>query len=321
MTILGFDVAKDQLIGVRIDRSTTIKERFVLGNNAQAIDELTNALLATKRQVLVACEATAEYHVLLAKACVTQGIPFRLVNPILTKQFTRATVRRKKTDLTDAHVIAKLALQGEGTAIGADDFSPLKAITRTSVKLTHLAQILELISQRYANHWAHEVGLAEEVQRCQAVLRTAITVFRQRAQQTLDPVTTHLLQSIAGIGPTLALHLIAEIGTITRFPSGKALVAYAGLDPRVKQSGISLHHNSRLTKRGSATLRRTLFVAASIAQRHDQELKDYYAKKRQEGKRYKEATVAVARKLCYRIYAVWKRGTPYQKRLASPMGT
>jgi hypothetical protein len=44
---------------------------------------------------------------------------------------------------------------------------------------------------------------------------------------------------------------------------------------------------------------------------HDSELKTYYDKKRQEGKQYKEATVAVARKLLYRVYAVWKRQTPY----------
>ena len=54
-----------------------------------------------------------------------------------------------------------------------------------------------------------------------------------------------------------------------------------------------------------------LYTGASIAQRHDKELKAYYEKKRSEGKRYKEATVAVSRKLLNRVYAVLKRQSPY----------
>ncbi len=61
----------------------------------------------------------------------------------------------------------------------------------------------------------------------------------------------------------------------------------------------------------SPYLRRALYIAASIAQRYDPILKAYYVKKRAEGKRYKEATVANARHMVYRVYAVLKRGTPY----------
>ena len=63
--------------------------------------------------------------------------------------------------------------------------------------------------------------------------------------------------SIPGVGTTIATTLISEIGSIIRFPSGDCLIAFTGLDPRVKQSGIGLHHNTHLTKRGSPYLRRT----------------------------------------------------------------
>lgn len=56
-----------------------------------------------------------------------------------------------------------------------------------------------------------------------------------------------LLQSIPGIGPVLATTLIAEIGDMTRFKDAKALVAYASLDPRVRQSGKTLQRNTRLS--------------------------------------------------------------------------
>ena len=129
-----------------------------------------------------------------------------------------------------------------------------------------------------------------------------------------DKMLVELLRSIPGIGQTLAPIFIGEIGSIQRFKHPKKLTAYAGLDPRVKQSGISLKSNTHITKRGSPFLRRAAFIAASVAQRHDPEMKSYYMKKRNEGKRYREATVANARHILNRIYAVWKRRTPYVKR-------
>jgi transposase len=123
-------------------------------------------------------------------------------------------------------------------------------------------------------------------------------------------------QSIPGIGPQTAALLIAELGSITRFKNAKAIVAYAGLDPRVKQSGTSLKRNTHLTKRGSPYLRRAIYLTAASAQRHDAELKATYDKKRDEGKRYREATIVVARRLLTRVFAVWKRQTPYVRKIA-----
>ena len=123
-----------------------------------------------------------------------------------------------------------------------------------------------------------------------------------------------LLTSIPGIGFKSAFTIWTEIGDINRFNSPKKLVAFAGLDPRIRQSGHCLNNQGKLTKRGSPHLRQALFVAASIARMHDPELKAYYEKKRSEGKKYTVAVCAVARKLINRIYIVWKRQTPYVKR-------
>ena len=119
-----------------------------------------------------------------------------------------------------------------------------------------------------------------------------------------------------GVGPQTAALLIAELGDITRFKNSAAVVAYMGFDPRVKQSGTSLKRNTHLTKRGSPYLRRAMYLAAAAAQRHDPELQATYDKKRAEGKRYREATIVVARRVIARVYAVWKRQTAYQKEIA-----
>jgi len=251
---------------------------------------------------------------MLAERCVKRNIPFRLLNPILTKQFTRATIRKKKTDLTDAHIIAKLTLQGEGTPLTLHAFDPAKSITRTASKINRLYKTLSAVSSRMERVFPDQQVIIAELKKPLAPLMETAEKLRREAQGRVDQNMYALLCSIIGIGRTLAPVMITEIGDIARFSSGKSLVAYAGLDPKVKQSGMSLKHNTKITKRGSPYLRHAAYIAATIAKRHDPELKIYFEKKIKEGKRYKEATVATARKILYRVYAVWKRGTPYVKK-------
>lgn len=313
MIYIGIDVAKDSLVGVRIDRSSRVKEVYTLENTQAAIEQFL-AMVCTKwKQVTIATEATAEYHRTLAMCCLKWTIPFRLLNPITTKQFTRATVRKKKTDLTDAHIIAKLAQQGVGNLVTQESFSLTKPAIRTAAKLSKMRQQLLLMQQRL-QEIAMEKVLLEALQCCLDTLEAAKGIYEQHVFTTQDEKLAKLLQTIPGIGPIGAATLMAEVSDITKFSSGKALVAYCGLDPKVKQSGKGLHHNTQLTKRGSPYLRRAIFFAANVAEIHNAELKSYYQMKRAEGKFYKEATIAVARKLLYRIYAVWKRQTPYVAR-------
>ena len=187
-----------------------------------------------------------EEHDALAHCCLDLDIPFRLLNPITTKQFVKATVRKKKTDPSDAWVIAKLAAQGEGVLVTAGLFNDTKPILRTSTKLAQLNDIVNRIDRRISELLPTERKLHEQLVTCAYQLGIAVTVFRQRAIEISPKDLTKLLTSIPGIGVTIAPTLIAEIGDITRFKNPKSLVAYAGLDPRVRQSGYSLQRNTRL---------------------------------------------------------------------------
>ena len=314
MNVVGFDVGKDSLFGARIDRSGVVKERYELSNKRAALLPVLKLLKKKYRHLLVASEATAEYHRPLAEACIELGIQFRLLNPITTKQFTRSTVRKRKTDKTDAEVIARVALQGEGTVITADSFRDTQPMLRTAGKLVQLSHMLRLMQHHMDAILPAETLLKDELAACQERLELAVKTFRGRATEETPQELEALLISIPGVGHVTAAVLIAEIGDITRFKDAQRLVAYAGLDPRVRQSGTSLNRNSHLTKRGSPYLRRALYLAAASAQRHDPELKATYDKKRAEGKRYSEATIVVARKVLARVYAVWKRNQAYEVR-------
>jgi transposase len=122
------------------------------------------------------------------------------------------------------------------------------------------------------------------------------------------------LTSIPGVGPVLAATILAEVGDVDRFARPSALVAYAGIDPSVFASGQFQGTRSRISKRGSPYLRRALYLAAHSGHPRDPELGAYLAKKLGEGKPYKAAVVATARKLLGRIYVVLKEGRPYEVR-------
>jgi transposase len=123
--------------------------------------------------------------------------------------------------------------------------------------------------------------------------------------------------TIPGIGKTLGAVILGEIGDIAKFDSPKKLVAFAGIDAIVKQSGEFEGTENRMSKRGSPYLRRALFQAALVAcvgKNPDPVLLAFYQKKLAEGKHHNTAVGAVARKLCNIIHSVLTNNRPYEVR-------
>ena len=120
------------------------------------------------------------------------------------------------------------------------------------------------------------------------------------------------LHTIPGIGMIGAATILAEIGDISRFKNSSSLVAFAGIDPTVRQSGEFNSTHNHMSKRGSPYLRHAIFLAATTCSFHNSPLNAYYKKKRDQGKHHLTATGAVARKLTTVIYAVLRDSKPYE---------
>ena len=310
MNIIGIDVSKDTLVGARINRSGRQVESYQIRNTVSEIEQLITKLKGRHKKVVFSCESTGDYHRDLALSCLRQDIPFRLINPITTKQFVKVTVRGRKTDTSDALIIAKLTLQGEGRYVGEEDFLFTKSVIRTAEKLSTIERMVRMMLSRIEKLQPDE-QVGEIITSCHKSLQASVKQLRKYAHKKTDKNLQKLLTSIPGIGSVVSDIIISEIGDIGRFSSGKSLVAFAGIDPRVKQSGTSLKRNTKITKRGSPHLRYAIYLATMSAQQCDPEFKTHYDKKRNEGKTFKEATLSGSRKMAYRIFAVWKRGTPY----------
>ena len=114
------------------------------------------------------------------------------------------------------------------------------------------------------------------------------------------------IMTIPGVGIEIGPSLIAEIGNIDKFESPSKLLAYAGLDPSINQSGTMHSNYSSMSKRGSSYLRQALFLAAFLICQNDETFRTYYEKKKSEGKHHYVALTHVARKLTRVIFHLLK---------------
>jgi transposase len=116
------------------------------------------------------------------------------------------------------------------------------------------------------------------------------------------------LKQVPGLGEFLAAAITAHIGDVTRFASSKALVSYAGLAPRVKESAGHTKPGQMITKHGSPYLRAWAYLGAAGARQYDDELKAYYERMRARGKHYNVALCATAARLLERVYDILAEG-------------
>ena len=112
------------------------------------------------------------------------------------------------------------------------------------------------------------------------------------------------LHKIKGISSIEIAYIMSAIININRFDSPDKLIAYAGLDPIVKQSGTWQAKSTKMSKRGNRLLRFALIWAANNVRKHPSKMKDYYGKKISEGKSHYNALGHCAAKLCRYIFFV-----------------
>ena len=120
------------------------------------------------------------------------------------------------------------------------------------------------------------------------------------------------ITSIPGINEILGAVILGEIGDIRRFSSSRKLIAYAGLDPSISQSGKMEGTGGRISKRGSPLLRHALYLAANVARQCDNSFKEYYEKKIARGKHFQAAVTATAGKMLRVVYYVLKEDKEYK---------
>ena len=151
-----------------------------------------------------------------------------------------------------------------------------------------------------------QVLVTQAIIQLQAVEETILALKNEMQKLSSSLPEYNTVMALYGVGEILGPQLIAEIGDVSRFRSKKSIIAFAGIDSPPDQSGQVDKRSKAITKRGSASLRKTLFQVISVIIQNSPENEPVYAyldKKRSEGKPYKVYMIAAANKFLRIYYA------------------
>lgn len=310
---MGIDVAKDNLVIYDRLKNNTV----TIDNTVAAIERAQAEYEWSPDSLLVGLESTSNYSFLPMQYFVRKGFKVKLLNPIVTKKFTKATVRAKKTDKSDAEVIAMITEHGEGYEITENDLNiAKKTLLRLEGKIIDMRSDLKRMKKALDIKIGNGIELDEAAKQINKLIKAATKASEKIWQLSREEKTERqeeIINSHIGCGEKLSAIISTEAGDLRRFPSAKQFKAYAGIDPRIYQSGEK-NVKGKMTKRGNSNLRYALYLAAFVASRHDPELSAYYRKKREEGKSHRHAICTVSRKMCERIYSTVINNKLYEPR-------
>ena len=135
--------------------------------------------------------------------------------------------------------------------------------------------------------------------------KAQIDLIDQQIQSLMDELYHHVM-SIPGISYTTGAAIASEIGDINQFKSPDQLLAFAGMDPSVYESGEFSSTRNRMSKRGSKYLRNAIWTSSTVIIHHDPTFSLYYLKKLKQGKHHNNALGHVCKKLTRVIYSIMK---------------
>lgn len=307
---VGIDVSKADLEAASIDEAGEIR-RQNFRNTTKGHEQLLE-WLREQPECLVTLEATGTYHERATKVLQDAGLHVGVVNPAQISFFMKSHYRRNKTDKADALGIAMYGKEREPTA--TITASPvMKSLTRELQALKEDLGRLKNRLEAASSGLTHPEVLASLKRRIEALEAEQRSLEEKLESEVKlhSPDELELLVSIPGIGVKTASLFIAEVGSVERFSSASKLVAFAGLNPSLHESGSSVHGRTRISRLGSSFLRRLLYMPALVGMRHNPILKEHYERLVERGKAKKAALVACMAKLLRIIYGVLNHRKPF----------
>jgi len=298
----------------------------------EGIDALADSLLPTDRVVMEVSSAAWEVARRLEGRC--QQVV------VVSPDDTGIAQARAKTDKLDCRTLASLLWRGQLEAVWTPDEQVrvlrrrlhrreqlVRARTRAKNEVHAVlmrtlrgkppcSDMFGVKGRRWLEQLRQQLAV-EEAETLESALRQIDfldaeieQVERTVAQQMLDSPEAKRLLTVPGVNVIAAAAFLAAVGDITRFRDSRKLIAYLGLDPRVRQSGDQPARPGRISKRGSAQARWALVEAAWSVVAQPGPLRAFY--ERIKGRRgHGKAIVATARKLAILFWCLLSRGEDY----------
>ncbi len=181
-------------------------------------------------------------------------------------------------------------------------YEKLRSLSRGKFSPQQFLQLKELAANTVGvNNSIFDVELNSLLSLYKSLVKEIDTIEKE-INKLIEEVHPHYM-SVPGIGPLSAAVIYSEYGDISNFTNSGQMLAFAGIEPGINESGTE-SHGGKMVKRGSSQLRYTLINCCLPLIRFDMTFATYYAKKRGEGKPHRVAITHVAKKLIRVIYAL-----------------
>lgn len=317
--VVGIDIAKATLDLACQLTPDTYRTRGKLPNTPAGFAQLLSWLTRhASPDAWVVMEATNVYHEAVATFLHAHGYRVCVANPKQVKAYAESELSRTKTDKTDAKLIVRFGLSHQSRLRA---WQPPTPAERTLIALTRRLDDLKALRQMECNRLeTADPAVHESLHAVLATLDKQIEATEAALSKYIDNdpdlrQRRDLLVSIKGISDLTASRLMAELGDIHRFGDVRAVVAFVGLNPALRQSGTWRGH-VRISKIGSTILRAALYMPAVVAMQHNPLVRALAQRLRASGKPGKVIVVAAMRKLLHIAYGVLKSGRVFDPKTA-----
>jgi transposase len=303
-TFVGIDVAKVHLD--LAERPAATHERYP--NDEAGIARIV-ARLQALQPTLIVLEASGGLEVPLVAALAAAGLAVAVVNPRQVRDFARAVGQLAKTDVLDAHLLARFAEvvrpdprpvpDAEAQALSALLARRQQVIAMLVAEQQRLPTTLPTLRPRVE---AHIAWLRQERDELDQDLR------RQIRQSPVWREDDDLLQSVPGVGPVLATTLIAELPELGRL-NRKQIATLVGVAPLNCESGML--RGRRIIWGGRARVRAALWMGTLVAVQRNPTIRAFYQRLVAAGRPKKVALTAAMHKLLLVLNALLRQRVPW----------
>ena len=312
---VGIDVAKTKFDVALLNAEGKYRSK-VFPNTPVGHQQFLEWLTRHDAQEAHLCmETTGVYGRDLARFLAQQQILISVVNPAQIHAFGKTELTRAKMDKADARLIARYCRMHRP----APWVPPAEEIATLQALVQRLEDLLALQTMENSRLEAAEGPARKSVEAVLEFVHQQIEMVRLQIEIHIDKHPDlknqqELLSSIPGIGDNTAATLLAFLSPLERFHSAKQVVAYAGLNPRIRQSG-QWAGKTPIAKAGNALLRKSLYLPAVVAKRHNPIIASFCDRLLARGKRPMQVVVAAMRKLLHLAFGVLKSGKPFNPKL------
>lgn len=316
MQFVGIDIAKrsfDVALPLGNGKYRTHKK---FSNDAAGHAEFLEWLKIHGPEAAVGMEATGIYHEALAQTLFNAKVKVFVFNPAQIAAFAKSELARTKTDRYDAKLIARFCLAQPAIGRKLRPWAPMPPAQRHLRALVRRLDELKAMQQMEVNRCeVADASVQASINRVIKHLGKHIAATERAIRRHIDDNDDlrgqrNLLNSIPGIADTTSAWLLACVGDTRQFTDVRQLVAFAGLNPRVLQSG-TWEGYTRISKTGDPNLRAHLYMPAVVAKQHNPLIRAFCQRLSQRGKKPIVTVVAAMRKLLHIVWGVLRSGQPF----------